>query len=229
MRQRMDGDKAEDVVIRAEMALGRKLFRNYSGPPLRNVRDFAEAICQELKLAEGGPCPCIAEYRKVCEVVAEFSPEAEVSPRSELGQLIGKRRERGWRELCRRLGMKPPEMVIGTGLGISFVFLLAAQCVLLFLAFNVVAWNVPLSIALSVAEVTVAESLMRRWWPRRRPWHLCTVADLVCYSVLYPLLREEGPAREWTRGDVRLLARYLVAEATGTPVHELKARTLILE
>jgi hypothetical protein len=188
---------------------------------LQTVGDFADHLCTLVPVRPEEPCESFEQFERVREALEAVAgiPAASLRPDTPLDDLLRTRGILTWKRLSKRLGVGFPFDLSVDGFGLLLITLIPLNAI----GFLLIDWPdaAMLGLPLAVVQSLLLVRVMRRVRSVRPPGHLRTLADLTCLVMVAGRRRTAIP----TVGEVRLLARYLVGEATGHSVRSIHMRT----
>jgi hypothetical protein len=229
-----DGPDFLDIVFFAERASGLKL-RNLPAHRLRaadaagglSVADVADLFCATAatKDAPPAPCPCITRFEALRRTLNEqLRRPLQLHPDTPLRDIQNLLPKEYQAELFKALDV---DDYIISHAGGALLIMWFATALWLTISLRGSWWYVPLCILSSCIITVVACRLLRGIMVRhgRLPRFL-TLSDLTCATLLESK-RDNPHAGPWTRSDIRLLARFAVAQQYYRSVRDVRLRQRI--
>ena len=229
----VDGPDFLDIVFFAERTSGLKL-RNLPAHRLRaadaagglSVADVADLFCATAvtKDAPPAPCPCIAQFDVLRQRLNErLQGPLELRPDTPLCDIQDLLPKPHQAELFKALDA---DDYIMSHAGTTLLALLSLLALGLWLTTSLQEswWYVPLCV-LSICITTVVVCRLLRGIMLRfgRLPGVLTLSDLTCATLLESK-RDHPHAGPWTRSDIRLLARFTVAQQYYRSVRDVPLR-----
>jgi hypothetical protein len=228
-----DGPDFLDIVFSAERLSGLKFRKNAIArakleerPNGLSVADAADVFCAmaEINDEQCDPCPSFTAFEsltrrlqeQLCKPI-ELRPD---TPLRDIHKLLPTERRR---DLCQALDV---ESYLVSGAGLVLVFLFPTSAVLLGLETSLMEYwcFMPLCLVLAMVVTFLIGRLLSRIIVRYGPLpRFLTLSDLICATMLYNK-RNDSNTGPWTKSDMCLLARYVVATEYGCSVRDVPQR-----